>query len=148
MLGLIEKQKIEKLKTQITSDLSKKVSDDVVLPFVFTDAIKTGKGKYMISSPVFTLDGKVYPCNLFWSYGVYEDAIVAFIHGDYPTLGALYRTINDEWLRGIKAEKTNGNIFESYSSLLDFELDLKNNKYRIVSDKSEAEQNTDKQKGE
>ncbi|MBQ4542196.1 MAG: hypothetical protein IJA23_05055 [Clostridia bacterium] len=148
MLAVIEKQKIEKLKTQITNDLSKKITEEMVLPFAFTDAIKTGKGKYMISAPVFILDGKAYPYNLFWSYGVYADSIVAFLNDGYSSLGALYKTINDEWLPGIKAEKTNGNVFESYSTLLDFELDLRNNKYKIVDGKDEAANAAASQRGE
>ena len=56
------------------------------------------------------------------------------------------RTASYEWLPGIKAEKTRGNILESYAEVLDFELDLKNNKYKLLTGSAEekpAEKNGD-----
>lgn len=150
MLEILDKQKIEKLKEQIKVDMSKLIGEGLVLPFEFFEPEKVKKGIYKISSPVFELNGQFYPMDLFWSYGVYDDSIVAFIHGDYPTLGALYRTASYEWLPGIKAEKTRGNILESYAEVLDFELDLKNNKYKLLTGSVEEKpaEKTDKQRGE
>ena len=150
MLEILDRQKIEKLKEQIRVDMSKLISEECELPFEFFEQKKVKRGVYKIETPVFEFDGKFYPQNMFWSYGVYDDSIVAFIHGDFPKLGSLFRTINDEWLPGIKAEKNRGNFLESYAELIEFELDLKNNQYKVVIENAETktEEKTEKQKGE
>jgi hypothetical protein len=108
MLEILDKQKIEKLKKQIVSDFTREVTNvDVELPYQFTKPEKVGKLTYKTSSPVIVLNGKIYPRDIFWSYGVYNDDIVAFLAGGFSSLGTLYRTSEDEWVAGIKVEKSN-----------------------------------------
>ena len=149
MLEILDRQKIEKLKEQIKLDMSKLISEETVLPFEFFEPQKVKRGVYKIESPVFEFNGKFYPQDMFFSYGVYDDSIVAFIHGDYP-IGDMYRTADYEWLRGIKAEKNRGNFLESYVEVIEFELDLKKNQYKVVIENAETktEEKTEKQKGE
>lgn len=132
MILLSGRDKVKTIEQKISKDLSEKVDKNIKLPYEFSAPKRVEKSKCEVKTPVITLNGVDYPQDLFVGYGYFNDGLVAFLKKEFTKLGALYETLDSEYIGGIR--DTSG-IYKDLNECINelkFELDLKTMKYKQI----------------